>query len=286
IRNHISVISSKKYNPDSCSDVKAFRKQILSFYNQNGRDLPWRKDFDSYRIFVSEVMLQQTQVERVRSKFILFVEEIPDFESLARAGMNTIYPLWQGLGYNRRALALRNAALMIVDQHKGILPDTPEELVRLPGIGPATGASITAFAYNKPVVFLETNIRTVLIHHFFPDHDRVHDRDLFKTAEKVLDRRNPRIWYSALMDYGTVLKKEVGNLSGKSLQFKKQSPFKGSNRQLRGAILKMLNETGSVSMDKLTEKVNRPYGQVIDAVNALVKEAMVREKSGVYSLME
>lgn len=280
------MISNKKYDLSNRNDVETFRKQIISFYNEHGRDLPWRRDFIPYHVFISEIMLQQTQVERVRNKYIEFLEFFPDFQSLAIAGMNTVYPLWQGLGYNRRALALRNAAITIVDQYKGVLPDTQEELIKLPGIGPATAASITAFAYDKPVVFLETNIRTVLIHHFFPDIDLIHDKDLFAAAEKVLDRKNPRIWYSALMDYGTVLKRELGNLSRKSVHFKKQSPFQGSNRQLRGAILKLLGETGNVSKKDLPEMFDRPHEQIIRAVDALVKEKMVGEKSGVYKLME
>lgn len=220
--------------------IHAFRRAVYRHFKLYGRVLPWRTDYDPYHILVSEIMLQQTQVDRVIDKFNTFVEMFPDVQTLADASLEAVLQQWQGLGYNRRGVALREAAKIVVRDYKGVVPDSPEQLGMLPGIGPATAASIAAFAFNRPTLFLETNIRTVLIHHFFGDQQNIDDAMLLPVAEAVLDRRRPRSWYSALMDYGTTLKKEVGNLSRRSASYKKQSRFEGSRRQVRGAILKWL----------------------------------------------
>ncbi|MBN1129624.1 MAG: hypothetical protein JXA71_11585, partial [Chitinispirillaceae bacterium] len=194
-------------------EIKLFRSAVYTHFKKHRRPLPWRTDYRSYHILVSEIMLQQTQVDRVALKFPPFIASFPDFEALARAPFPKVLALWQGLGYNRRALHLKRCAEMVVHRCHGTLPSSPEILSTFPGIGTATAASICAFAFNKPVVFLETNIRTVLIHHFFPDRSRVSDGELWPIAEAALDQKNPRRWYSALMDYGSMLKKQYGNAS-------------------------------------------------------------------------
>ncbi len=277
-------MNGSRFNLQNKTDIVKFRNLIHSYFRDHGRDLPWRKDFNPYHIFVSEIMLQQTQVDRVRGKFERFVEHFPDFHSLRAATMNSIYPLWQGLGYNRRALALKQAADIIVEQFEGVLPDAPEILVKLPGIGPATAASMCAFAYNRPVVFLETNIRTVLIYHFFQNQAAVAEAELLIAAKLTLDTKNPRNWYSALMDYGTMLKKEIGNLSVKSSVFKKQSAFKGSRRELRGGILKFINKNGAADRTDLAGILDRKPQEIDTALNLLIKEGMVREENSRYFL--
>jgi A/G-specific adenine glycosylase len=131
-------------------------------------------------------------------------------------------------------------AQTIISEHGGVIPDDPETLRQLSGLGKYSAAAIAAFAFNSPQVFIETNIRTVFIHHFFKDRQSVDDGELLPYIEKTLDRRDPRKWYYALMDYGVVLKKTLGNAASRSSHYKRQSAFKGSNRQLRGKMLKLL----------------------------------------------
>jgi A/G-specific adenine glycosylase len=219
---------------------KQLHKTIYVYYHAHRRDFPWRNTTDPYRIFVSEVMLQQTQAERVVPKYEAFIKQFPNFKKLATAPTRDVLSAWQGLGYNRRALALQKSAQIVTENYKGKLPDNPLALDALPGIGVHTAGSIAAFAYNYPSVFIETNIRSVFIHFFFKDQDDVTDKELLLLVEKMLDRDNPREWYFALMDYGVMLKKTLGNPSRQSRHHAKQSKFIGSRRQVRGQILKLL----------------------------------------------
>jgi A/G-specific adenine glycosylase len=188
---------------------------------------------DSYRILVSEIMLQQTQVERVLDKYKVFIRIFPDFSSLAVAPLADILKVWQGLGYNRRAVALQKIAISVMKESRGRLPVTREELLKLPGIGKYTASAILTFACNQPNIFIETNIRRVFIHFFFRDRENISDAEILPLIEMTLDAGNPREWYYALMDYGAMLKKTVENPNRKSSHYKKQAPFHGSNRQLR-----------------------------------------------------
>lgn len=221
--------------------IKLFQKKILAYYAKYGRELPWRKTHNPYHTFVSEIMLQQTQVDRVIPKYRLFIKTFPSFKTLAEASLADVIKLWVGLGYNRRAKFLKQSTEMIINNFSGKLPETPEHLQTLPGIGPATAASLAAFAYNKPTVFLETNIRTVLIHEFFKNHEKVDDTELLVIAAQVLDKKNPCRWYNALMDYGTMLK-QTENHTRKSTSYARQSKFKGSDREIRGKIIRALTE--------------------------------------------
>jgi len=226
--------------PFSPARATRFRRLITAFYTRAGRDLPWRRTALPYHVVVSEIMLQQTQVERVARIFPRFIEAFPDFAALARAPLRNVLSVWHGMGYNRRALALKNIAVMVMSEYHGLLPRSPELLQRLPGIGAATAASVAAFAFNAPTVFLETNIRTVFIHYFFPRRNTVHDDELLPFVALALDTRNPRRWYNALMDLGTMLKALYGNASRRSARHRPQAQFEGSDRQLRGAILRAL----------------------------------------------
>jgi A/G-specific adenine glycosylase len=259
----------------TASEIRKFRTSVYTYLSRFKRTLPWRTDYDPYAIFISEVMLQQTQVDRVCTKFPSFIAAFPEFGSLARAPLSRIYAHWQGLGYNRRALHCKQAAQIVMRDHKGILPDSPEALERLPGIGKATAASICAFAFNKPVVFLETNIRTALIHHFFCDRSAVSDVELLPIAQAALDKKNPRRWHSALMDYGSMLKKQYGNASRRSAQYKKQSKFQGSRRQVRGAVLKALMARPSLTVDQLAGSIGASCETVRSVAALLVGEKLL-----------
>jgi A/G-specific adenine glycosylase len=271
-------------NPNP-TQIRRFRKKLLTWFKHHGRDLPWRTDISPYTVFISEIMLQQTQVDRVVAKYSPFIAAFPDFKALAMAPLSKIYSFWQGLGYNRRALNLKKAAEALIKDHSGKLPDVPERLLELPGIGKATAASMCAFAFNKPVVFLETNIRTVLIHHFCPHRTSVTDDDLLPLAAAVLDRRNSRVWYSALMDYGTMLKKQYGNASRRSATYKKQSKFNGSTRQIRGTILRVLLSAGPLKVDEIHHDLSCDHTLLQKILLDLVNEGFLKKKSGKYYLI-
>ncbi len=216
------------------------KKAVWAYYDKHGRSMPWRATPTPYYVLVSEVMLQQTQVRRVEPKFTQFIATFPTVQTLAKAPLSDVLAAWSGLGYNRRAKFLWQAAQSIVSQHKGHIPMDHAKLVALPGIGPNTAAAIMAYADNQSTVFIETNIRTVLLHHFFSDDKAVSDAQLLPVVKALLDTSRPRQWYWALMDYGVYLKSQgLGRLS-QSAHYKKQSTFKGSLRQMRGAIIKQL----------------------------------------------
>lgn len=262
-----------------------FREEVYRYFRESGRRLPWRDTCDPYKILVSEVMLQQTQVDRVIEKYKAFVSAFPDFASLNAASLTEVYALWQGLGYNRRALALKESAEIVVTEHNGTLPDTVEELSLLPGIGKATACSICAFAFNKPTVFVETNIRTVFIHHFFGRKTRITDAEILALAAKAIDRDSPRIWYSALMDYGTMLRKRYPGLSRRSSRYKRQSPFRGSRREIRGRVLRVLLEHSQLTESSVSEKLDGHGAEILRSVlDELVREGFVTEDNGRFSI--
>lgn len=241
-----------------CSDdaMRAFQKTVYAYYRKHGRrHLPWRKTKSAYKILVSEVMLQQTQVPRVIEKYGEFLSIFPTPHALADAPLSAVLALWQGLGYNRRAKALHNAGKEIVLRFKGRVPKTEESLTSLPGVGTYTARAVMAFAFNLPVTFLETNVRSVFIHHFFPDESNVTDDALVPYVEKALDTRAPRRWYSALMDYGTHIKKTNANPSRQSAHHTRQAPFQGSDRQIRGAIIRTLVREGGVAKEVLCDEI-------------------------------
>ncbi|MEM6997787.1 MAG: A/G-specific adenine glycosylase [Patescibacteria group bacterium] len=258
--------------------------RVLREYSVNKKRLmPWREDVRPYYVLVSEMMLQQTQVDRVIPKFQDFIAAFPDFETLAVAKFSDVLKLWDGLGYNRRAKYLHDAAKIIVDKYNGKLPRTRVELESLPGIGPGTSGAIMAYAYNQPELFIETNIRTVYIHHFFPGKQNVADSDILDLLEKTIDKQNPREWYWALMDYGTHLKKTHGNLSQQSKSYTKQSRYKGSDRELRAKILKLLL-SGPRSIKGLDDLLKDPRLESI--VTDLVKDRLVIQHGDLIKLSD
>lgn len=266
--------------------AREFQEHILDFYHQQGRSFAWRDTFDPYHILVSEIMLQQTQTERVKEKYAQFLELFPTIFDLAQASTRDVITAWQGLGYNRRALALQTTAQKIVTEHKGIVPVDPEILVTFKGIGPNTAGSISAFAYNTPTIFIETNIRAVYIQSFFPDKEAVHDKELLPLIEQTLSTENPRIWYYALMDYGVMLKKACKNPSRKSKHHTRQSKFEGSERQIRGMILRALTAHPALTFDLLCGLIDREPARIEKNLEALVTEGFIKIHGALYTLTD
>lgn len=255
-----------------------FREIVWGYYLQNQRDLPWRLEpYDAYRILVSELMLQQTQVSRVIPKYKEFLSAFPDIYALANASLIDVLRLWSGLGYNRRAKYLHDA----VKQLQFKLTWTVEDLVACKGIGKNTAAAVIVYSYDQPMVFIETNIRTVYIHHFFNDTADIDDRQLIPLIEQSLDREHPREFYYALMDYGTYLKKSVGNISRQSKHYTKQSSFVGSKRQIRGEVLRQLSQaTKTVAELKITISDQR----LEHVLHDLILDGLIVADNSKYSL--
>ncbi len=231
--------------------IDEFRSIILDYYREAGRDLPWRHTRDPWAILVSEVMLQQTQTDRVAVYWQRWLERWPTPAALAAASLEEVLAAWSGLGYNRRARFLREAARAVVNEHGATMPQNAAALQTLPGVGPYTAGATACFAYGEPVVIIETNIRAVFLHFFFNDKNDVHDRELFPLIEESLWREDPRSWYYGLMDYGARLKKLRSNPSRQSRHHAKQSRFEGSLREARGNILRALSKGGPSCFEAL-----------------------------------
>jgi A/G-specific adenine glycosylase len=246
------------------------------------RPMPWRDDIQPYYVLVSELMLQQTQVSRVIPKFEAFVQQFPSIELLAKADLADVLIAWQGLGYNRRARYLHEAARMIIDMHKGEVPNSSKALTELPGIGENTAGAILAYAFNQPSVFIETNIRTVYIHHFYSSHTAINDAVICEKLEVTLDRVNPRQFYWALMDYGSWLKTAGVRTNSKSTYYSKQSPLKGSVREVRGHIVTQLSQRPKTDLQLRQDVVaDERYDQ---ALQGLVKDGLVTIGQGLVYL--
>lgn len=235
--------------------IELFKSTIYDFYTKNKRDFIWRTDITPYKIVVSEIMLQQTQTARVVPKFENWLLQFPDFYTLANATNHDVLTAWQGLGYNRRGLALAKIAQIIVDEHAGQVPNNPTILQTLPAIGPNTAGSICAFAFDNPIVFIETNIRTVYTHSFFPGQTDISDAQIIPLIAQTIDKNNARQWYYALMDYGVHLKQNLPRINSASKHYTKQSKFEGSKRQIRGAIIKNLTQLKQIAYDDLIELI-------------------------------
>jgi A/G-specific adenine glycosylase len=265
-------------------EIKAFQGQIYGYYRRHGRDLPWRRTTNPYHIVVSEIMLQQTQVERVHGKYLDFINAFPDFDSLSRASQKDVLALWQGLGYNRRALALKRLAENVVSMHGGALPQDVNALNSLPGIGKTTAGEILAFAFNIPTVFIETNIRRVFIHEFFDGEEDVKDTEILPLVEATVDGENPREWYWALMDYGSMLKKNVENPNRRSAHYTRQTPFEGSDRRIRGLVVKRLLNHMPLSAEILVEETGVGLDHLKRILAGLVNEGFICEDKGLYKI--
>lgn len=265
-------------------ELRAFVEFVAKKGRELYRDLPWRRTYDPYAIWISEVMLQQTQVSRVDSRWQRWLERFPTVDALAAAAPSDVLEEWQGLGYNRRALSVHRAA-QAISEAGGVFPQDPKELVKLPGIGPATAAGIRAFAFNLHGVYLETNVRTVFLHELYPQAEGVPDSELVPlvdltcpasvtdaadavaaVTDAVVDTAanadepelTPRSWYYALLDYGAYLKKTIPNPSRRSKSHVKQSRFEGSHRQKRAELLRVLlahKDEGGAAFEMLHQEL-------------------------------
>jgi A/G-specific adenine glycosylase len=265
--------------------IQKFIDTIWTYYHEHKRHtLPWRHTITPYSILVSEVMLQQTQVSRVIEKYHEFLKAFPNFESLAKAELSDVLRVWQGMGYNRRAKYLREIAKIVVEKYNGQLPDNPVILDSFPGLGEATAASIVVYAFNKPIPFIETNIRRIYIHFFFKDAEGVDDKDIMPLVRQTLDINNPREWYYALMDYGTMLAKIVENPNRRSKHYSKQSKFEGSDRKIRGHILRELLKENSLTFDQLVASAGEDKDRIFRIIGALEAEEFVVKDEERYKL--
>lgn len=245
-------------SPSKSARLSSFRKTVWDYWRKEGRhELPWRNlpagrqgHMDPYKILVSEVMLQQTQVERVIPKYKAFLKRFPTVRALARSSLRDVLVLWSGLGYNRRAKYLHDAAKYIVEKHKGMFPREYTSLRAIPGVGQYTANAVRVFAYNEYEVLIETNVRTAIIHHFFGNRRNIPDEEIEKYAAKVAQMQDPREWHSALFDYGAYLKRQGISHNSRSKRYVKQSKFAGSLREVRGAILRARTERKSLQSVK------------------------------------
>ncbi|ASQ91672.1 Fe-S cluster assembly protein HesB [Prosthecochloris sp. GSB1] len=257
------------------NEICEFQEKVFAFYRENGRRFPWRGTVDRYAVMVSETMLQQTQAERVAARFPEWMARFPDIVSLADASLKDVLGCWSGLGYNSRGQRLQRCARIVADVHGGVVPGSPGELIRLPGIGAYTSRSIPIFADNLDIATVDTNIRRILIHQFsLPES--ITQRALLDLAERLLPRGRSRDWHNALMDYGALVL--TGKRTGVGPRTK-QSAFKGSNRWYRGRIIRALVGTDGLFLDE----VEVAYGRRgLDMLARLEEEGLVErvEASG------
>jgi len=264
--------------------IEEFQDTIWQHYRKNGRNLTWRNTKNPYRILVSEIMLQQTQVSRVISKYPIFLRAFPNIHVLAKASVADVLTVWKGMGYNRRALALRKIAQIVVKKYNSKIPSDLGVLKSLPGIGKATAGAVSAFAFNKPSVFIETNIRRVFIDFFFKRKREIHDTDIEELVAKTVDEKNPREWYYALMDYGAMLGKSTENPNAKSAHYYKQTLFQGSNRQVRGSAIKLLIEQGPLVVGAIAQRTAQPVKRVLEILAQLKKEGFILQKGSKFQI--
>lgn len=242
------------------------------------RDLPWRNTRDPYEILVSEVMLQQTQVSRVLGRWEEWLEAFPTTADLAAAPLPVVLELWQGMGYNRRALNLKKCAETVVSEFDGVIPRDRKALLSLPGVGPSTSAGVRVFAFCEPDVYVETNVRAVFIHELFPDKELVDDKEIIPLVEMTCPQdKTVRSWYYALLDYGAHLKKTQVNPTRKSRQYTRQSKFEGSHRQKRAYLLRRVLEGVSSKRELIDDLAQFEMANKRDAPRASEVEQILVE---------
>lgn len=264
------------------NNLTEFKEFIWHFYHTNKRDFAWRNIDNPYFVLVSEIMLQQTQTHRVVNKYQEFITRFNTLNALATASLHDVLTVWQGLGYYRRARFLHQLAQKVVTEYAGSLPQDPKILQRLPGIGPNTAGSMCAFAFNQPAIFIETNIRTVFLHSFFRDKADITDKELFPLIAATVDQHNPREWYYALMDYGVFLKSHMVNPNRKSAHYTKQSKFKGSDRQIRAQILKLIVNNKSMSHQNILQHFGPNSDRIERIIKELISEHFLKKINDIY----
>lgn len=284
--------------PPTCADglTSAEQALVVKVWAEGKRlyrDLPWRNIDDPYAVMVSEIMLQQTQVARVEKYWQRFLALFPTLDALASAETSLVLEMWQGLGYNRRALSLKRTAEICSAEHGGRLPETLEELLALPGIGKATAGGILAFAYQKPALYLETNVRTVFIHELFPGRQEVSDKEIEPHVQRTCSAEDPRAWYYALLDYGNYLKQTLPNPSRRSKHHTKQSKFEGSRRQKRAELVRFVLAQHQATLPEMVAALTQfeesqgrgaPTEELVQSiVSDLVKEGFFAQEGSSYS---
>ncbi|HUT80358.1 MAG TPA: Fe-S cluster assembly protein HesB [Candidatus Bathyarchaeia archaeon] len=258
--------------------VKKFQKKIFDWWKIHKRDLPWRKTTNPYYIMVSEIMLQQTQVSRSIEKYLEFIGKYPTLESLANAPVADVLKIWSGLGYNRRALWLQQAAQQIVALKE--FPNSQEELQKLKGIGPYSSRSILIFAYNQDITTVDTNIRRIFIAEGFAEETRS-EKELFVIAEKLLPKGHSADWHNALMDYGAIeLTATKTGIKPKTTQ----SNFSKSNRYYRGMIVKLLTQEKSLTKKQLIDQCNLTREKIDPLLSGLITDGLIVKKEKGYQL--
>lgn len=262
---------------------RKFLSCIYDFYDSNYRPLPWRNTDNPYHILVSEVMLQQTQASRVADKYILFIKKFPTVKALAQSSLHDVLAVWQGLGYNRRAKYLWQAAKIIVSQYNGNVPNNEALLQKLPGLGRATAASVSIFAFGRPAVYIETNVRTVYIYSYLANHQKVYDAMIRPLLEATIDTKNPKKFYNALMDCGTYIK-QYYNFSRHSAHYTVQTPYKTSLRKVRGDIVRHIVNYGATRKDMLVQKLGYSPDIIQQALQSLCRENLVCEDNDLYTI--
>jgi len=270
-------------HPIEAADVDRFQSVVLEHHRSHRRSMPWRETSDPYRILVSEFMLQQTQVSRVLPRYEAFIRTFPDVRTLASATLQEVLSHWQGLGYNRRGKHLRDAAVAIVTRFGGEVPRTAEELRSLPGVGAYTSSAVAAFAFERRVVVIETNIRRLFLHYFFPGASEIHDRELEPVIRATLPD-DVREWYYALMDYGSMLGRLFPNANRRSRHYARQSRFAGSVREVRGKVVRALSASGTLSVEELEREIGPTDSRFRLALRGLERDGMIEVAAGRVSL--
>ena len=282
-KRHQICARKQNHRPHENCGISFFQSQLLRWYKKYKRDdLPWRftnaKPVSAYEILVSEIMLQQTQVSRVLDKFPKFLHAFPTINHLAKAPLEKVLKEWQCMGYNRRALYLKQCAEETVKIYDGHIPSDTILLKNLPGIGPYTAGAISCFAFNKQSVFLDTNIRKFFIHYFFEhvrDNDKkISDTEVLPIAQCLLYKKNPRMWNYALMDYGALMLSQKPELLSVAKTYHKQSPFLGSNRFFRSQIVRYLLKNKKASLEELQQASPRDIKPILAS---LEKEGLIQE---------
>lgn len=252
---------------------KEFQSYIFSWWETHRRDLPWRHTHDPYKILLSEVMLQQTNVSRVIPTYKKFLKNFPNITALQKAATSDVLRLWKGMGYNRRALYLHKAAKIIVDQYHNQFPTSQQLLSKLPGVGTYTARAILVFAFGKNIAAVDTNIRQIITHFFFHDKQQK-DKVIQNVADQLLPPGKSWEWHQALMDYGAI---EMPKLKIKKIKKSGGIPFKKTNRYYRGRIIDILRD-GPVAERVLLKDFSAT------TINGLMKDGLVSRSKGKISL--
>jgi A/G-specific adenine glycosylase len=265
---------------------KEFQTFIFSWWKKNRRELPWRRTHDPYRILVSEVMLQQTQVSRVLPKYEEFLMLFPDVTALARATPASVLRAWKGMGYNRRALYLQKTAQTVITVYKGEFPKRESELLKLPGLGMYTTRAIMVFAYKQDVAMVDTNIRQIITHYFFAGVPQT-PKIIQEFADTLVPKGKSWEWHQALMDYGALAMPALR--PRRKPTDKKSIPFRETNRFYRGRIIDCLRER---AMDEaqlvkdMSARYDKPEDFVEVIIERLIDDGLVVKKKNILSLPE